>query len=180
MNLGSERTLHNFTVGVGHMSPGSKPPKPPKPPKIRFWIRLGAATFFLISINFLTLLSHFIAPLTFAILFPTYLIFVLFGFWQMRAIEIALAKAEAEKRLSQPSHPGQLDQQAMCQTRELYEQLEEYEPELVMRKFALVFSIGIAVLALSAVYSMMPQPVRVLSVPLVLLGAWYFGKHIGR
>lgn len=98
----------------------------------------------------------------------------------MRAIEIALAKAEAEKRLSQPSHPGQLDQQAMCQTRELYEQLEEYEPELVMRKFALVFSIGIAVLVLSAVYSMMPQPVRVLGVPLVLLGAWYFGKQIGR
>jgi hypothetical protein len=74
VNLGSERTLHNFTVGVGHMSPGSKPPKPPK---LRFWIRLGAATFFLISINFLTFLSLFISPLTFAILFPTYLIFVL-------------------------------------------------------------------------------------------------------
>ena len=178
MNLGSERTLHNFTVGVGHMSPGSGPPKPPKPPKLKFWIRLGAATFFLISINFLTLLSPFISPLTFAILFPTYLIFVLFGFWQMRAIEIALAKAEAEKRLSQPSHPGQLDQQAMCQTRELYEQSEEYEPEVLKRKFALALSIGISVLALSAVYSTIPQAFRVLSVPLVLWGAWYFGEQI--
>ena len=98
----------------------------------------------------------------------------------MRAIEIALAKAEAEKRLSQPSHPGQLYQQAMCQTREIYEQLEEYEPELIKRKFALTFSIGIAVLALSTFYGEMPQAVRVLSVPLVLLGAWYFSKHIGR
>lgn len=180
MDLETERLLHKLTVGVGHMSPGSKPPKPPRPPKLRFWIRLGAATFFLISINFLTLLSPFISPLTFAILFPTYLIFVLFGYWQMRAIEIALAKAEAEKRLSQPSHPGQLYQQAMCQTRELYEQLEEYEPELIKRKFALTFSIGIAVLALSTFYGEMPQAVRVLSVPLVLLGAWYFSKHIGR
>jgi len=180
VDLETERLLHNFTVGVGNMSPGSRPPKPPKPPKIRFWIRLGAATFFLISINFLTFLSLFISPLTFAILFPTYLIFVLIGFWQMRAIEIALAKSEAEKRLSQPSHPGQLDQQAMCQTRELYEQLEEYDPEVLKRKFALAFSIGISVLALSAVYSMMPQAVRVLGVPLVLLGAWYFGKQIGR
>lgn len=177
MDLGAERILNSLTVGVGHMSPGSRPPKPPK---LRFWIRLGAATFFLISINFLTLLSLFISPLTFAILFPTYLIFVLFGFLQMRAIEIALAKAEAEKRLSQPSHPGQLDQQAMCQTRELYEQLEEYEPEVLKRKFALALSIGIAVLALSAVYGEMPQPVRVLIVPPLFLAAWYFGKQIGR
>lgn len=177
MDLGAERILNSLTVGVGHMSPGSRPPKPPK---LRFWIRLGAATFFLISINFLTLLSLFISPLTFAILFPTYLIFVLFGYWQMRAIEIAVAKAEADGQLSQPSRPGQSGQHSQCQTRKLYEQLEEYEPEVVMRKFALVFSIGIAVLALSAVYSMMPQAVRVLSVPLVLLGAWYFGKHIGR
>jgi hypothetical protein len=177
VNLGSERTLHNFTVGVGHMSPGSKPPKPPK---LRFWIRLGAATFFLISINFLTFLSLFISPLTFAILFPTYLIFVLFGFWQMRAIEIAVAKAEADGQLSQPSRPGQSGQHSQCQTRKLYEQLEEYEPELIRRKFALAFSIGIGVLALSVFYGEMPQPVRVLSVPLVLLGAWYFGKHIGR
>jgi hypothetical protein len=177
VNLGAERILNSLTVGVGHMSPGSRPPKPPK---LRFWIRLGAATFFLISINFLTLLSLFISPLTFAILFPTYLIFVLIGFWQMRAIEIALAKAEAEKRLSQPSHPGQLDQQAMCQTRELYEQLEEYEPEVLKRKFVLVFSIGIAVLVISWFYGVLPQPSRILSVPLVLFAAWYLGKHIGR
>ena len=177
MDLGAERILHNFTVGVGHMSPGSKPPKLPK---LRFWIRLGAATFFLISINFLTLLSLFIAPLTFAILFPTYLMFVLFGFWQMRAIEIALAKAEAEKRLSQPSHPGQLDQHSQCQTIEQYELSEEYESEFIARKFKIALSIGIAVLALSTFYGEMPQPVRVLSVPLVLMGAWYFGKHVGR
>ncbi len=177
MDLRTERTLHNFTVGVGHMSPGSNPPKPPRSPKLRFLIRLGAATFFLISINFLTLLSLFIAPLTFAILFPNYLIFVLFGFWQ---IEIALAKAEAEKRLSQPSHPGQLDQQAMCQTRERYEQLEEYEPEVLKRKFALAFSFGIAALVISGFYGVLPQPIRVLIVPPVFLAAWYLGKQIGR
>lgn len=173
MDLGAERILNKLTVGVGHMSPGSRPPKPPKPPKFRFWIRLGAATFFLISINFLTFLSFFISPLTFAILFPTYLIFVLFGFWQMRAIEIALAKAEADGQLS---HPGQ---QSICQAREQYELSEEYEPEL-MRKFAFAFSMGIAALVISGFYGVLPQPVRTLIVPLVFFAAWYFYKSIGR
>jgi len=174
VDLKTERTLHKLTVGVGHMSPGSRPPKPPKPPKFRFWIRLGAATFFLISINFLTFLSFFISPLTFAILFPTYLIFVLFGFWQMRAIEIALAKAEADGQLS---HPGQ---RSMRQAREQYELSEEYEPELIKRKFELAFVMGIATLGLSTFYELLPQPIRVLFVPLVLFGAWYFCKLIRR
>ncbi len=174
MDLGAERILNKLTVGVGHMSPGSRPPKPPKPPKLRFWIRLGAATFFLISINFLTLLSPFISPLTFAILFPTYLIFVLFGFWQMRAIEIALAKAEANVQLSQPG------QQSMCQAREQYEQSEEYEPELIKRKFEFAFVVGIAVLSISGFYGVLPQPTRILIVPLVFFAAWYFYKSISR
>lgn len=92
----------------------------------------------------------------------------------MRAIEIALAKAEADGQLS---HQGQ---QSMGQAREQYELSEEYEPELIKRKFELAFSMGLAALSISTFYQVLPQPIRVLFVPLVLFAAWYFCKLIRR
>lgn len=171
MDLRSERVLHNFTVGVGHMSPGSKPPKPPKR---KFWIRLGAATFYLFSVLFLTWLHPFIAPLTFVVLIPIYLVVVQLGFRRLRAIETAQAKADAS------DHLGLLGQQSQCQTREQYELSEEYQSELLMRKFETAVSVGFTALSISLFYEVMPQPVRVLMVPLLIVVAFYTCNSIRR
>ena len=180
MDLRTERLLNQLTVGVAHMSPGSKPPKSPKPPKRRFWIRLGAATFLFLCVLFLTWLSPLIAPLTFCVLVPIYLVAVQRGFRSLRAIERAQAKVEADKRVGQPSHSDLLDQQPQWQIFEQYEKLEGYEQDLIRRKFTLAFSIGIAILAISTIYGVLPQPVRVLIVSPVFLAAWYLGKQIFR
>ncbi|MBX9722203.1 MAG: hypothetical protein K2X81_12460 [Candidatus Obscuribacterales bacterium] len=171
MDLRTERILRKFIVGVGHHHPDFKPPK------LIFWIRLGASTFFSISFYFLASMQPYIAPLTFAVLVPTYVIFVSFGCWRIRAIEKALAKAEAEKRLS---HTSQSGQQLECQTREQYEQSEEYQSELMTRKFEMALSLGSACLAISIFYEAMPRLLRVLMVPLVLFLAWYSCRRIDR
>ena len=94
MDLKTENLLSKFTVGVGHMMPDSPPPTR------SFWIRLGAIIFFTISLMFLAALCPVIAPVTFSILFPAYLIFVLLGFKQLRAIEIAQAPDDLSEIIS--------------------------------------------------------------------------------
>ncbi len=177
MDLRSERLLHKFIVGVGHHHPDFKPPK------LSFWIRLGASTFFSVSLFFLVSMQPYIAPLTFAVLVPTYVIFVSFGCWRIRAIETALAKADADKQLSQPSHlddPGQPGQQTQCQTRKQDEQSAEYQSELITRKFEMALSLGSACLSISLFYGAMPRLLRVLMVPLVIFLAWYSCRRIDR
>jgi hypothetical protein len=174
VDLRTERLLHKLTVGVGHHHPDFKPPK------LSFWIRFGASTFFSVSLFFLVSMQPYIAPLTFAVLVPSYVIFVSFGCWRIRAIEKAIAKAEAEKRLSQSDHPGQSGQQSQCQTREQYEQSEEYQSELNTRNFEMALSLGSACLSISLFYGAMPRLMRVLMVPLVIFLAWYSCRRIDR
>lgn len=175
MDLRTERILHKLTVGVGHHHPDFKPPK------LSFWIRLGASTFLSVSLLFLVSVQPYIPPLTFAVLVPTYVIFVSFGCWRIRAIEKALAKADADKQLSQPRHlddPGRPGQQIQCQTRKQYEQSAEYQSELMTRKFEMALSLGSACLAISIFYGAMPRLLRVLMVPLVLFLAWYSCRRV--
>lgn len=174
MDLRTERILRKFIVGVGHHHPDFEPPK------LSFWIRLGASTFFSVSFFFLVSVQPYIAPLTFAVLVPTYVIFVSFGCWRIRAIEKAIAKAEAEKRLSQSDHPGQSGQQSQCQTREQYEQSEESQSELITRKFEMALSLASATLSMSLFYGVMPRSIRILMFPLVLFLAWYSCRRIDR
>jgi hypothetical protein len=171
VDLRTERILRKFIVGVGHHHPDFKPPK------LSFWIRLGASTFFSVSLFFLVSMQPYIAPLTFAVLVPTYVIFVSFGCWRIRAIEKALAKAEAEKRLS---HTSQSGQQLECQTREQYEQSEEYQSELNTRNFEMALSLASATLSMSLFYGVMPRSIRILMFPLVLFLAWYSCRRIDR
>ncbi len=59
-----------------------------------------------------------------------------------------------------------------------FERMERDEQIATIQKFSMAFSIGIAALAISCFYSLLPQQLRVLAVPLVIGGAWWFGTKV--
>ncbi|MBP6747214.1 hypothetical protein KA344_18430 [bacterium] len=59
-----------------------------------------------------------------------------------------------------------------------FQRMERDEQIATIQKFSMVFSIGIAALAISCFYSMLPQPIRVIAVPIAIGGAWWFGTKV--
>lgn len=59
-----------------------------------------------------------------------------------------------------------------------FQRMERDEQIATIQKFSMAFSIGIAALAISCFYSLLPQQLRVLAVPLVIGGAWWFGSKV--
>ena len=59
-----------------------------------------------------------------------------------------------------------------------FQRMDREEQITTIQKFSMAFSIGIAALATSCFYSMLPQQLRVLVVPIVLGGAWWFGSKV--
>ncbi|CAN5569040.1 hypothetical protein BH11CYA1_BH11CYA1_27130 [soil metagenome] len=165
MDLKTERLLSKFTVGVGHMMPDYEPPKR------RFWIRLGGSVFFNGSLLFLASLSKCIPPLTFSVLFPIYLIFVLVGYRQLVAVESALSKGQVDNQLSQCSSSQAIDD---------LKRTAEYQSEKIMRKFELAMMLGSTALSISLFYGDMPQQARVLVVPFCFLACWIDWKTAKR
>lgn len=61
---------------------------------------------------------------------------------------------------------------------ESFQQMERAEQIAIIQKFSMAFSIGIAVIAISMFYSLLPQQLRVVVVPLGVGGAWWFGSKV--
>lgn len=59
-----------------------------------------------------------------------------------------------------------------------FQRMERDEQIATIQKFSMAFSIGIAALAISCFYSLLPQQLRVLAVPMVIGGAWWFGTKV--
>lgn len=59
-----------------------------------------------------------------------------------------------------------------------FQRMERDEQISIIQKFSMVFSIGIAVLAISCFYSLLPQQLRVLVVPIGVGVAWWFGSKV--
>ena len=59
-----------------------------------------------------------------------------------------------------------------------FQRMEREEQIATIQKFSMAFSIGIAVLAISFFYSLLPQQLRVLAVPIALGSAWWFGTKV--
>ncbi len=59
-----------------------------------------------------------------------------------------------------------------------FQQMERAEQIAIIQKFSMTFSIGIAVIAISCFYSLLPQQLRVLVVPIGVGGAWWFGSKV--
>ncbi len=59
-----------------------------------------------------------------------------------------------------------------------FQQMDRAEQIAIIQKFSMAFSIGIAVIAISCFYSLLPQQLRVLVVPIGVGGAWWFGSKV--
>jgi|LNFM01.2.fsa_nt_gb hypothetical protein len=59
-----------------------------------------------------------------------------------------------------------------------FRRMDREEQIAIIQKFSMVFSIGIAILAISCFYSLLPQQLRVLAVPIAIGGAWWFGTKV--
>lgn len=59
-----------------------------------------------------------------------------------------------------------------------FQRMDREEQLATIQKFSMVLSIGIAILAISCFYSLLPQQLRVLVVPFAVGGAWWFGSKV--
>ncbi|CAN5357773.1 hypothetical protein BH11CYA1_BH11CYA1_24350 [soil metagenome] len=59
-----------------------------------------------------------------------------------------------------------------------FQRMNRDEQLATIQKFAMAFSIGIAALAISCFYALLPQALRVPAVPLILAAAWWFGSKV--
>jgi hypothetical protein len=62
--------------------------------------------------------------------------------------------------------------------RDSFNRMSRSEQEDLIDKFALIVTVGATVVALLLFQSVMPRLVRVLGVPLALVGAWWAGRRI--
>ncbi len=59
-----------------------------------------------------------------------------------------------------------------------FRRMDRDEQIAIIQKFLMALSIGIAVLAISMFYSLLPQQLRVLAVPIAVGAAWWFGSKV--
>ncbi len=59
-----------------------------------------------------------------------------------------------------------------------FDEMDSDEQEAMITKFCYVISIGIAMVALSCFYTILPPLIRILALPIVLTGAWFVGSKV--
>lgn len=59
-----------------------------------------------------------------------------------------------------------------------FSRMGRFEQEGYITKFSMVLTIGIAVVALQCFYQVLLQPIRVISLPIVVGIAWYLGNKV--